>query len=354
MSKSLQETKIAAIAAGVTFLLYSSGFLIVFTPFPLYFVSMLYGKVIRLKTLLITFLVAVVVYFFVLPVLLGSTGSWSLAKLAFLVPGAGFAGQFSVAGAQYFGLIYLIYYMLFGFLFGEGLNNKWSLSKWFAVSSGSAFALMVIAFVIIAIGGTDLVGALRSYMSTMLGELIVAQKSAGINTEEIFALKQNAEDIISFSMAIVPSVVFLLGLLVAFANYVLGRWLVKSPVKFAHLKSLTKYSVPHYFVWLSIAMGSVYFLESYVLHINWLHYIALNSLIVLSGIYFLQGILIVAFYLKRLRGRIFKILLLVTVAMFIQIVAPVIAIMGFTDLWIDFRRLMRKKEIPNQRSVTWK
>jgi hypothetical protein len=354
MRMSFYETKIAAIAACVTGLLFCSGFLVIFTPFPLYFVMMLYGKNARFKALLFTFAGALIAYLVVFPVMYGHVGDWSLAKMVYLVPGAGIAEKFSLAGAQLVGLIYLTYFLLFGFLFGEALQRKWALGTLFSVSVGSTFAFLVIASAVLMLGGVDIVGTLHNYMSAMLTEIINTQDAAGINSESVFALKQNAGDIVGFSMAIIPAVVFLTGLIVAFANYVLGRWLVKAPLKFAHLKDLTHYCLPHYIVWVAIMLGFGYFADNYFLHNRALHFVTINGLIALSGVYFLQGILIVAFYLRRMKGRIIKLLMFATLMMFIQVSAPIIALIGFADLWIDFRRLVRKKEIPNQRSVTWK
>jgi hypothetical protein len=231
--------------------------------------------------------------------------------------------------------------------------RKWSLSRFFAVSVGGSFAFLLGTFVVLGIFGVDIVGGLQTYMNTVLNELIVAQESAGTASEQIFAIKQNASQIVTFSLSIVPSVVLLMGLFVALANYLLAKWIIRVPVKFAHFGDVARYSVPHYFVWITIALGSMFYIGTYVFDFGTVKFIALNGLIAISGIYFLQGILIVSFYMRAVKARFFRVLLYFTMFMFMQIVAPVLVILGFADLWIDFRRLIRK-ELNNKRSMSCK
>lgn len=342
-----KEIKISFIAACVTCLLYSSGFLVIFTPFPIYFVFTMYGKKIANITVFMTFAASLAVYLVLMPAFYESLGSWSLKELVYLIPGAAMTDIFSLKSAQIVGLFYLCYFILFGYFFGEGLSRKWSLNKWFSVSVGGTFLLMITIFIVLNIMGMNISGGLRAYMHSVLNELIAAQESAGVSGERIFAVKRNAQAIIDFSLGIMPAVAFLLGLVVAAANFLLAKWVIKIPPRFAHFGKIKHYTVPPYFIWASIALGFIFFVERYALHSNVLKYIVLNGLIALSGIYFIQGLMIVSFYVKKLRSRLFKFLVYFTMIMFIQIAAPILVIIGFADLWIDFRRLMGK-EISNK------
>lgn len=352
-NKNISEWKVAGIAACVTCLLYTSGFLVIFTPFPLYFVSTVHGRRAGKIAVIISFAAAFLFYMLALPVFHGLAGQWSLAKFIFLLPGAGLADFFNVGSAQYFGLLYLAYFLMFGYLFSEGMEKKWSLNKWFATSVGATFGFLALAVLIPEFIGVPIFEGMQKYMHSMLNDLVAAQEAAGVDGSRVFAIRQNTDHIVRFSLNIVPSVVFLLGLVVASVNQLLARWMIKVPAKFAHFGDVARFSLPHYFVWITIALGFLFFLERYIFHAEWLRVTALNGLIVCGGVYFLQGLVIVSFYLRRLSLRWFRAAAYIMMFLFIQVTAPVVAVLGFTDLWIDFRRLVRKKE-DKKRSVPWK
>lgn len=350
------QLKVAGIAAGVTCLLFSSGFLVFFTPFPLYFVTTVYGRVARKVTIIITLAAALVFYLLLLPLMQNLAGEWGMAGLIFLLPGAGLAKAFNITSAQYFGLFYMAYFLLFGYLFSEGMIKKWSLTRWFAIPVFAAFALLVMAALLPGLAGVSVLDGMHQYMKSILDEMISAQEAAGLAGERIFAIKQNADDIINFSLSIIPSVVFLLGLMVAAANQVLARWMIKKPERFAHFGDISRFSVPQHLVWITIMLGFLFYADRYFFNSRIVSVVTLNCLIVCGGIYFLQGLIIVSFHLSRLHGRWLKTSIYLSIFFFIQATAPALIIIGFTDLWIDFRRLIRKegKVTNKRRDLPWK
>lgn len=352
MAADISKLKIAGVAACVTCLLYSSGLLVVFTPFPLYFVSVVYGKKIGRLTAFVSLLIAVVLYIVALPLFHGLADKWPLAKLVFLIPGAGLVDFFNIGSAQYFGLLYLLYFLLFGYLFSEGAHKKWPISTWFAVSVGATFALLALAVLALRFAGVPVFDEMQRYMQSVLDELVTAQESAGLTSDRIFALKKNATEIVKFSTGIIPAVVLLIGLMVAVINQMLARWMIRTPAGIAHFSDVNRYSIPGYFLWITIILGFSFYIENYIYHSAWLRYLSLNGLIVCAGIYFLQGLIIVSFYTGRFKGRFLRAMVYIMIFMMFQVMAPIIALMGFLDLWFNFRRL-KAKEI-NKRSVSCK
>lgn len=356
MEKSLiNKFKIAGLGAGITCLLFSSGFLVLFTPFPAYFVSTVYGKKLGRWTIMLSVLAACCLYLLALPLLYGLAENWSLAKVIYILPGAGLAGYFNIQSAMIFGLMYLIYFMSFAVLFSEGLDRSWSLFKWFGVSVSASVGFLLIIYLIVEFMGVSVSTSLKAYMTEILNEVIQAQESAGIDGVKIFALKSAAPSIIATAIRIIPSILFLIGIAVAFLNFLLANWLIKVPGRFAHFGEVKTSSIPFIFVWGLIGAGFLYFANAYYLNNELLKIVLLNGLLVLSGLYFIQGLLVFLYYFAKLKVRFIRFMFYALMIVFFQFIAPAIAIIGVMDLWFDFRRLNKTKEInKSKRSIPWK
>lgn len=348
MENTAASWKVASIAAGITCLLYSSGFLVFFTPFPLLFVSIMYGRVVSRRTILLSVVVAVVLYAIVLPAMVGLSEKWSLAKMIFILPGAGLTEMFNLKSAFIFGLVYFLYFMIFGFLFSEGVEKKWPIVKWGAVPIGMSLAFVLVVFVVLTLAGVNVIGELLNYMKTVLNEVVAIQEQNGTPSDKIFLIKQNTEQIASFSVSVIPAVLFLVGLLIVAMNQFLARFMVRIPGRFSHFGDVYMLSAPQFLVWFVIAFGFAFFAEKYLVHSDALRIVALNGLIAAAGLYLIQGFLVIAYYLREFKLRWMKTLTYVLIFMFFQAVAPVLILTGFVDLWVDFRKKVRKKDINKQ------
>lgn len=330
--------------AAITCMLYGSGFMIMLTPLPIFFAALVYGKNTALKAGFWALLFAISVYMFGLPYLNGHVSSGVPAELIFMIPGAGLAKLQSVASAQYMGLGYFVYFLLFAGLFSLGITKKWKLTKWLTVSACGTFLLLIVAILIPGIMGFGIVENFESYIQSSFNEIVAAQETAGVSGDTIFVIKKNAPAIISFAISIIPAVVFLVGLFTAAVNLLFVRWFVKEPKKFSHFEKMSQFNPPSELVWVFISLGFFFFLGRYLLKAEWLNIITINGLIVGTGIYFLHGLLIINCFLARAKARFFKTLTYLMIFLFFQATAPVIAIIGFADLWVDFRRLLRKEQ----------
>lgn len=344
MNNHIKHLKVGLAAAGVVCALYASGVLIFFTPLPVYYVALVYGRRPAYLALAVSFVLVALFYLFGLPHLSGMGDANSWANIVNALPGSGLSEGFGNRSVVFFGLLNLAYFLSFGCLFAEASARKWNLSKTFAVAAVVPYLMLVAACGALEFCGVDVLFQARQLMHGMLSGVIAAQEASGAGGERLFMLKSEAGEIVNYSIAIAPAIVFLLGLLFAVINHAFVRRLVKIPDRFKHLGDVRKFALPHQFVWVIIALGFAYFLEKYALPMQALHLVAINGLIVCAGVYFLQGLIIFSFYMQKLGGRFIKWLAIIAMFMFIQVVAPVAAIVGFADLWFDFRRLDRKEK----------
>lgn len=131
-----------------------------------------------------------------------------------------------------------------------------------------------------------------------------------------------------------PSLVVVGSIIGALLNYLLVRRLAKR-FGFAYFeagRALEHWSMPEHFIWVLIAAGA-----AMVAPVWGAKSIAMNVLIVALFAYFLQGLAIASFYLKKVPAllRYFGYALIALQ----PLVAFILAGLGLFDLWVDFRKI---------------
>ena len=138
-----------------------------------------------------------------------------------------------------------------------------------------------------------------------------------------------------FLVGIFPGLMVMGALLVAWANFMLGRLLLFRaaglPIRLADLK---RWRSPEGMVWVTIGCGFGLFIP-----LGWLKVMALNGLMVLGLIYFLQGLCILSFWMDKKRvPPLFRAMVYTLIALQ-QYLVIMLATLGLFDMWLDIRRL---------------
>lgn len=351
---NVKDVKIAGLTAIVTIVLFVSGFLVLLTPLPILFASVVSERNVRRLAAVMIVAVMSVMYLLAMPYLSGNMAGRWIADVIFILPGAALVEQFGVLSAQYFGFFYLIYFLLFGYLLGEGVRRKWKATRRFLIPVGLTFIFVIVAIFIPEAAGVGVINGAREYMTKIVTDIIRAQESAGISGERLFYLKNNIHNVVASAIRLLPSIIFLAGLLVAVVNCMVARAVIKAPRGISYFGDARNFALPEHMIWFPIGLGFLFFFNAYIAHSTVLWSITLNGLAAFGGIYFLQGAFIVASILGIVKSRFLKAVTYILLFMFIQISAPVIAIIGFADLWVDFRRIVGKKDNKKKRSLPWK
>jgi uncharacterized protein YybS (DUF2232 family) len=137
-------------------------------------------------------------------------------------------------------------------------------------------------------------------------------------------------------MRLMPALVGLLGALIILLNLVVF-WRLggkQQRVGYTLFGDLARWSAPEWLIWPLLVSGFGWFIP-----LPPLATIALDCFICILGVYFCQGLAIMAFYFKQLgmppvaRGLIY----FVTMAQ--PVLTALVGAAGVFDLWVDFRRL---------------
>ncbi len=99
----------------------------------------------------------------------------------------------------------------------------------------------------------------------------------------------------------------------------------------------TKWRSPDWLVWPVICFGFALLVSSSV------RLVALNVLIVLVVIYFLQGLSILGFYAEKLSVPLWVRILVIVLVLVQQYLSLLVAAVGFFDVWFDFRKIIRER-----------
>ena len=307
---------------------YLSGFFVLFTPLPLFYAFVKRGN----KDGLAAALLAITVLFFL--------SSFALAKV---MPGSSLESSFSSGGVQFFSLAYYGFFAILAYFLADGLRKPYNLQQWIGNSVFVSFGAMVGLFLLVeALGIVPIVSGMKAYLQLVVSELIALNKAAGVDARQLSVLAKHQTEISTFALQILPAVFFIFTLLCAVFNALLGSKVIKAGFKLPGRPELFRLS--DQVVWLMIGAGIAFFLDAYLLHTSWIRVLALNLLFALSALYFLQGLAVIAYFLRKLRAHFFRTFIYVFIFLFFQTLGPLIVGLGIVDVWFNFRARMARKD----------
>ncbi|MDO8527998.1 MAG: DUF2232 domain-containing protein [Deltaproteobacteria bacterium] len=296
--------------------LFFSGFFVLWTPLPLFHLSLKTQKSSWFLALGGAFVLAVLFYV------------WAVSDL-------------TQAGM---GLAYFGYYLLIAIFLSLGVWKKWNLIRLGAITT---FAVTTIVFWSGFLGQTFglvdihgmMVGAIQE-ISQLLDKM-AANSPAQTDKVEMLTMVSQAKQWLEWMPKLLPSMIFTFTLLVVAINIgFLGViYRVRKAVKWVW--DFRRLEIPSLCIWGVITAGALFFVDVYVLKRGWPKIIALNLFVAVSAIYFIQGLSIMAWFLKRY-SLLFRFGIYGLLILFFQMLGMVVFGLGLADTWFDFRKLHKK------------
>lgn len=323
------------LAALLALALYASGLLVIFTPMPLLYLSVVRGRPDGLMASAAALAAAAAACALVL---FGFGAQVQSGAVPVPIPAIGLLGFLTPASVLALGIGYFAFFVAVALALSEGIHRRWSLAKLGYVSLAVALAIfLVVAFCAELLGTSSLAGGLRGYLDGMVGEIVKVNHAAGREGGDISFIRDHAGEISSFMMGIVPSLIIVFSLLTVALNLLVGRRLIRSHHAFAHLHNVARFRLPDWVVWAVVAGGIAFFADRYIVRAGWLGIASINALICLGAIYFFQGMAVVVYFLQGVRMPIVRALAYVAIVIFFQTIGMIIIAIGLADVWADFR-----------------
>ncbi|MBT3182844.1 MAG: DUF2232 domain-containing protein [Deltaproteobacteria bacterium] len=326
------DIKTIAIAAIIAAAIYVSGLLVIMAPLPLLYIYAAHGRRPGLFTAVLASIMVALSYL-IIPTLMGSLSADSTSAL----PGVAFLGVLGKGDAFLFGCGYFLFYVAIAVALGEGLSRRWPLFRVGGVAVMSALAMLLFLVILMALSGDSLIAGAKEYIVAALNELGQINTSAGAGSVYAELMVENSEEIAIFILKVMPSLVFVYSLIVVTLNFLLGRRiLAKRGKKVISTKKLNL-KLPDWLVWFVIASGFLFFADKYLFSMGALATLAINSLIALLALYFLQGMAVISHVLQGVRTPIIRTLAYVLIIIFFQTISIAIVAVGLADVWANFR-----------------
>ncbi|HQC50182.1 MAG TPA: DUF2232 domain-containing protein [bacterium] len=325
-------TRIVLVAALAAAVLYLSGFLAVLTPLPILYVFSRLGRRAALKAGAIAILAAGSLYSLAV-----MKYGLDAASMVLPLPIIAFAKFLPPNCLIALGIFYLLSFIMIGGSIGDGFKKRVGIFKTglSAMIAGS-LPMVVAAAYCYAKAPAGMLLEVRAYFEQAVVSIAEINRSAGISGAPIDLLLDKSSEIASFALSIVPSIFFIYGLAVVAINMILGRRiLIRRGMR--GFGDFAKFRLPDALVWAVIANGTLFFANKYTTDSIMAGTVAVNGIISLLAMYFLQGIAVIAFVLRGIKKPALRMIVYIFIIFFFRTVSIAIVCVGLADVWINFR-----------------
>lgn len=228
--------------------------------------------------------------------------------------------------------------LLLGYMLSELFEKRVTIEQTIGLACatvlGSAFVLV---FGYSLLTETGMFKLVSNYVAQNLKLTLEIYKGMGISPETMASLKSSLDRIQYILVRIIPSVSASMLLMVAWSNLLMAKPLLqRQNLAYPDFGDLNRWRMPEMMIWGLIASGLAVLLTK-----GEMRMIGVNGLIIMSTVYFFQGIAIVAFFFdKKKIPRMLRVFIYSMIALQ-QILLLVVVAMGVFDMWLDLRKLNR-------------
>jgi uncharacterized protein YybS (DUF2232 family) len=181
---------------------------------------------------------------------------------------------------------------------------------------------------------------IQKYVASIIDANVKLYSQLPLAKEDIDFIKNNQQNITIAFTRIFPSLIAIIAVFIVWINVLIGKNVLnKAGISRTNLAMLASWKTPDFFIWIFIISGGLNFVPN-----ENINFLALNLFLVICFIYLLQGLAIISFIFQSKKVPIFFRFIfyfLIAVQQFLMI--P-IATAGLFDIWVDFRKFVRKDQ----------
>ncbi len=318
--------------AGLSLVLYLTGFFVVFTPLPVILTAFKKGKT---SALISAVLVLV--------------GLWALYRFPEkpweFLPMMVFYPHLELKAVALLSLIYCAYYLWTAVLVVWASRRTGRYARVEPLFGGMTAASIGLPLAVLWIGahafGFHLLDGISESMNFLLKKMVDLQESSGMSSEDVAYLREFAPALVARMIAILPSLWINFSMLALSLNILFLRRWTPAAHPFPEWAEFSLWRLGESWIWLPIGAGAAFFLNHYFVQSDLLGLVLINALIVLGGLYFLQGLAVVSFFFRRRLTSWMRLLAYLVILLFIQFAGVVVIAVGLFDFWFDFRKLKK-------------
>jgi len=256
------------------------------------------------------------------------------------VPGFTIIAMIIILGGYAFDVFFFIELLLIGFVLSELIELKLSIEKTFIYACIAVLSSSILVVLFYSnITGIQIGSLVSDYIVKNLELTLELYKNMGMPEENIHMISSSMESFQYVLIRIFPALAIASTLFIIWTSLMLAKPLLKTRNLFyPDFGQLNLWKTPEYFVWIAIACGILLLIPDKTVRL-----MGINGIIILMTIYFFQGMAIVSFYFaKKQFPRLLRFFLYSLIAIW-QVILLIVVILGFFDIWFNFRKIQIKK-----------
>jgi uncharacterized protein YybS (DUF2232 family) len=240
------------------------------------------------------------------------------------------------AGGLYLGTCGII-----GILMPELLVRGFSGSRALFWTTSANLTVLIAGVLIYSMSaGQDIQQFVSSEISSSLNQAMLIYQKGGVKGEDLDIVKQSMKMVADLLYRLYPAFATLILITIAGCNLALLKKTSIISNTTLNISEFNAFKNPDMLVWLLIASGFGLLLPSPMAAT-----VALNILVIVALLYFLQGMAVIgAVISKRLLPKFLRVILYVMLVLQ-PYLAIVIATVGLCDLWVDFRTPKKQENL---------
>ena len=261
-------------------------------------------------------------------------------KIGIAVPGFTIIAMIIILGGFTFDVFFFIELLLIGFVLSELIELKLSIEKTFIYACIVVLSSSILVVLFYSnITGIQVGSLVSTYIVKNLELTLELYKNMGMPEENIHMISSSMESFQYVLIRIIPALAIASTLFIIWTSLMLAKPLLKTKNLFyPDFGQLNLWKTPEYLVWIAIACGILLLIPDRAVRL-----MGINGIIILMTIYFFQGMAIVSFYFaKKQFPRLLRFFLYSLIAIW-QVILLIVVILGFFDIWFNFRKLEIKK-----------
>ncbi len=261
-------------------------------------------------------------------------------KIGIAVPGFTIIAMIIILGGFTFDVFFFIELLLIGFVLSELIELKLSIEKTFIYACIVVLSSSILVVLFYSnITGIQVGSLVSTYIVKNLELTLELYKNIGMPEENIHMISSSMESFQYVLIRIFPALAIASTLFIIWTSLMLAKPMLKTKNLFyPDFGQLNLWKTPEYLVWIAIACGILLLIPDRAVRL-----MGINGIIILMTIYFFQGMAIVSFYFaKKQFPRLLRFFLYSLIAIW-QVILLIVVILGFFDIWFNFRKLEIKK-----------
>ncbi len=229
-----------------------------------------------------------------------------------------------------------------GIVLSEFLRREFSIGKtvFYTVLVIVAAAVCSIFFFVLQ-SGQDLHLLVENYVRQGVQEGLRVYSQSGLTPEQQKVLQKQAPEMIRTLYRLFPAILVIFSIFFVWINLMAARLLFAIKGESGTITAdIGQWKLPDKMVWLVIAAGGMILIPMDSARIA-----GLNLIAIFLFVYLFQGLSVIHFFFEKKRVLLFFRGTCYALIFIQQILLLFVIILGFSDIWIDYRKLNRKEDL---------